>query len=91
MLSHTFWTLSCHSDITGAQFCNLFQEFPEFSRWLQLLPVSWQYLAVAGVYRDGIDHVLFYTCLIDHFLVSIFVALLDTTRLRMVHHIFEME
>ena len=30
-----------------------------------------------------------YACLIDHFLVSIFVVLLDTSRLRLVHHFFE--
>ena len=32
---------------------------------------------------------LFYACLIDHFLVSFFVVLLDTPRLRMVHPVFK--
>ena len=38
----------------------------------------------------GLIMFCFYACLIDHFLVSIFVVLLDTPRLRMVHHFFEM-
>ena len=60
MLSRTFWTLRCYSNISGAQFCKYIQQFPEIPWWLQWLPVSWQYLAhVAGVYRDGIAHVLF--------------------------------
>ena len=30
MRSHTSWTLSCHSNISGAQFCKYFPQFPEF-------------------------------------------------------------
>ena len=44
ILSRTFWTLSCHSNISGAQFCKYFTQFPEFSWELQWLTVSWQYL-----------------------------------------------
>ena len=39
----------------------------------------------------GLIMCCFYACLIDHFLVSISVVLLDSSRMRMVHHFFEME
>ena len=78
MLSHTFWTLSCHSNTSGAQFCKYFP----VSRVFMMVTVAPCFMAIFSMLLEstvtGLIMCCFYACLIDHFLVSIFVVLLDT-------------
>ena len=77
MLSRTFWTLRCHSNIPGAQFCKYFS----VSRVFMIVTVAHCFVAIFSMLLEstvtGLIMCCFYACLIDHLLVSFFVGLLD--------------
>ena len=71
------------------------QLFSTVSRVFMMVTVAACFVAIFSMVLEstvtGLIMCCFYACLIDHFLVSIFVVLLDKPRLRMAHHLFEME
>ena len=75
--------------------CSVLQIFSTVSRVLMMVTVAACFMAICKMFLEssvtGLIMCYFYACLLDHFLVSIFVVLSDTPRQQMVHHFFEME
>ena len=73
---------------------SVLQIYSAVSRMFMMVTVAPCFVAIFSMLPEstatGLIMCCFYACLIDHFLVSIFVVLFDTPRLPMVHHFFEM-
>ena len=74
--------------------CLVLQIYSAVSRVVMMVTVAPCFVAIFSILLEstvtGLIMCCFYACLIDHFLVSIFVVLLDTLRLRMVHHFLKL-